>query len=211
MNMQITDTQTHRNIHTPDLSRTAQKGRKLKCFHQKRPKYGWNEPSPARWVLLLGPFSWSLWFTCATCRERRGERGPGEMFSFSQSSPPSYSALAKGQGIDLGGWAAGGLSTRAHIRTPRLVRRFSSNEDKGWLKNHQRLGSGLRLFSAPSPLATILGKLNVHHSDLSTVLSLRPSAFSNLMPSLDFMALPSTAKILNRFPPTLVQLCHHSL
>lgn len=84
--------------------------------------------------------------TSTACRKGRGSgvQSPEEMLS-----PPmfSYSACAQGQGKSLGVWAAGALSTWAHVRTPRLVRKFSSRENKYWLKeNYQGLVSGLRLF-----------------------------------------------------------------
>lgn len=82
--------------------------------------------------------------TSTACRKGRGRgvQGPEEMLS-----PRSYSACAQGQGKPLGGWAAGELSTWAHVRTPRVVRKFSSRENKYWLKeNHQGLVSELRLF-----------------------------------------------------------------
>lgn len=48
-------------------------------------------------------------------------RDRGLVLSLS-SSPPSSSACAEGQGTGLGCWVAGGLSTRAPVKTPGLVR-----------------------------------------------------------------------------------------
>lgn len=151
----------------------------------------------------LDSFSWWLLVTSTACRER-SEQVFSSSHSFLHPILPVQRGGEKTWEVGwLECWAPGCMSEypnqleESPTRTINVDWRTSRVLD---------LGSDL----SSTSLATILSKLYIHHSDLSDVLSSHPSAFSNLMTSLDFMTLSSIPKTPNPFSPTLVECCHHS-